>query len=404
MHTQPKISTPLAVLLVLAVVLMAANLRAPIIALGPVVYFVQQDLGISASLMGLVTSLPVLCFALFSPLAPPLARRFGVDEVLIGALLLLLVGLGLRSLWLSAAGLLLGTVLLSMAIAMGNVLLPGVVKLNFPLRVGLMTGLFSAVMSLSAGLASGVAVPLAQRQGWPLALGVWAWVALPTLAVWLAVRFYRGRQTLRIPHSATAAPVPVRVWRSRLAWSISLFMGLQSLMYYTLASWLPAILISKGITPTDAGWYGSILQWVGLPAVFAVTMLAEKMANQQPLALTMALVNFIGVLGIWWLPGGWMWLCVALVGVGAAGVFSLSLMFFNLRTDNAIEAARLSAMAQSVGYLVAVAGPLGAGVLFDLTHSWHAPLAVLSLLLLLKCGFGWYSAQPLTLRQSQQNL
>lgn len=403
MHTQPKISTPLAVLLVLAVVLLAANLRTPIIALGPVVYFVQQDLGISSSLLGLVSALPVLCFALFSPLAPPLARRFGVDEVLIGALVVLLGGIALRALWPTEAGLLLGTVLLSMAIAMGNVLLPSVVKLNFPLRVGLMTGVFSAVMSLSAGLASGLAVPLAQRHGWPFALGVWGWITLLALAAWLAVRGLRGRQLLKATPVPGEAAVPVRVWRSKLAWSISLFMGLQSLMYYTLASWLPAILISKGITPTDAGWYGSIMQWVGLPAVFAVSVLAEKMANPQPLALTVALCNVVGVLGIWLLPGGWMWPCVVLVGVGASGVFSLSLMFFNLRTDNAAEAARLSAMAQSVGYLVAAAGPLGAGILFDLTRSWSTPLALLTLLLLLKCAFGWYSARPLTLRQSQQD-
>lgn len=401
MQSQSKMPAGLALLLMLAVVLLAANLRAPIIALGPVVYFVQQDLAISASLMGLVSTLPVLCFAAFSPLAPLLARRLGVEETLIMALLVLLVGVLLRSVWHSAAGLLLGTVLLSMAIAMGNVLLPSVVKLNFPLRVGLMTGVFSAVMSLTAGLASGVAVPLAQSGGWPLALGIWAVVALLALAVWLAVRLWRGHRPLPDVPSGEANRVPVRVWRSRLGWSISLFMGLQSLMYYTMASWLPAILISKGISPTDAGWYGSILQWVGLPAVFAVSMLAEKMTNQQSLALVVAMCNVLGVLGIWLMPGTWAWLSVALVGVGAAGVFSLSLMFFHLRTDNTTEAARLSAMAQSVGYLVAAAGPLGAGVLFDLTRSWHVALGLLVLLMLLKCGFGWYSAQPRTLRQSQ---
>lgn len=388
-------------MLVAAVMLLAANLRTPIIVLGPVVYFVQQDLGVSSSLMGLVTTLPVLCFALFAPLAPPLARRFGIEEVLIGALLILLAGVLLRSLWPVVSGLLLGTVLLSLGIAMGNVLLPSVVKLNFPLRVGLMTGAFSAVMSLTAGLASGVAVPLAQRQGWPLALGMWALLTLLTLVVWLAVRLWRGRR-LATPPAAPGMPLPVRVWRSKLAWSISLFMGLQSLMYYTLASWLPAILIDKGISPTQAGWYGSVLQWVGLPAVFAVSMLAERLRNQQALALTVALCNLFGVLGIWLLPSAWAWLCVMLTGVGAAGVFSLCLMFFNLRTDSMTEAARLSAMAQAVGYLVAALGPVAAGMLFDLSRSWDVPLALLSLLLLLKCVFGWHCARPITLRQSQR--
>ncbi|WP_082783669.1 MFS transporter [Snodgrassella sp. CFCC 13594] len=389
--------------LALAVLLFAVNLRAPIVGLGPLVFFIEHDLHINTAVMGLLTTLPVLCFAVFSPTAPTLARRFGIEIVLIWALMALLVGLQIRAHFLSLNGLLLGTLLLSMGITMGNVLLPIVVKIGFPLRVGWMIGGFSAVMSLAAGLASGVAVPMAQKSGWPTALGVWFWPTLLALVAWLVVRLVSGRLNPSLPavQSAKLARNSVPVWCSPIAWAISFYMGLQSLLYYTLAAWLPAILVSKGVAPSEAGWYGSVLQWVALPCLFVVGALAEK-CSQQRLALAMALCCVLGVSGLITLPLPWLIWCTALLGIGAAGVFVLSLVFFNVRTDSAGEAVRLSAMAQTVGYLVAALGPWGAGWLYQHVHSWQWPLAVLMGLSLVMCVCGWFGGQPLTLQQWRQ--
>lgn len=395
--------------LAIAILLMGANLRAPIIMLGSLVHLVQSDLHISATLMGMVTTTPVLCFAVFSPFVPWFARRFGITQALIGALAAMCIGIVLRSMWPSINGLFAGTVLLSLGISMGNVLLPSVVKMGFPLRMGLMTGCFSAVMSLCSGLASGLAIPLAQWRGWQVSLIFSLILSLFALVSWVVVRVVCGGFQSKSNvdsagtqgRSAEADAVVVRIWRSPLAWSISLYMGLQSMMYYTLASWLPAILIDKGISAAGAGWYSSILQWVGLPMSFLMSSIIAHFKNQRIPALMASLCCVGGVLGVAVLPLSLMWLSVSLVSIGASSVFVLSLMFFNLRTDTPAEAARLSAMAQSVGYFVAAVGPVGAGWLFDLTRHWNVALTVLVVLLVLECGFGWYSAQATTLRRMQ---
>ncbi|MCP2040069.1 CP family cyanate transporter-like MFS transporter [Neisseria sp. HSC-16F19] len=384
------------VLLALAVLLLAANQRAPIVAVGPLAPLIQADLQLGSTLMGWVTSLPVLCFALFAPAAPWLARRFGVQKVLAGAAALLLAGIVLRTAYAHAAVLLAGTLVLSLGITLANILQPSVVKRYFPLRVGLMTALFSAVMSLVAGTASAVSVPLAERYDWAAALWLWAFPALLALLVWLWV--LRGSEAAA-PAPATAA-VDLPLWRLPLAWSISVFMGSQSLVYYMMAAWLPAMVVSKGVPLVEAGWYGLVFQWVSIPVSFAVGMLAERMRKQTVLAVGASLCGITGVLGLWFLPTGWATLCVVLMGASTAGAFALSLMFFSLRTDTPAEAGRLSAMAQTVGYLLAAVGPAGAGWLLDASGSWLWPLGLLAGVLLIQCACGWHSAQPHTLRQS----
>ena len=384
-------------LLALAALLLAANQRAPIVAVGSLAPLIQADLQLGSTLMGWVTSLPVLCFALFAPAAPWLARRWGVKKVLAGAAALLLAGIVLRTVYAHAAVLLAGTLVLSLGITLANILQPSIVKRYFPLRVGLMTALFSAVMSLVAGTASAVSVPLAARYDWAAALWLWAFPALLALLVWLWV--LRGSE-VAAPAPAAATAVDLPLWRLPLAWSISLFMGTQSLLYYMMAAWLPGILVSKGVPLADAGWYGLVFQWVSIPVSFAVGMLAERMRRQTVLAVGASLCGIVGVLGLWFLPAAWVTLCVVLMGASTAGAFALSLMFFSLRTDTPAEAASVSAMAQTVGYLLASVGPAGAGWLLDASGSWFWPLGLLGGVLLIQCACGWHSAQPHTLRQS----
>lgn len=384
--------------LVAAVMLLAVNLRAPIIAVGPLAAFIQNDLHINSTMMGVIAALPVLSFAAFSPFAAGLGKRFGMEEVLIGALAVLACGILLRTAGDSLVYMLTGTVMLSAGIAMGNVLLSGIIKRSLPLSVGRVTSFYSVTMGLAAGIAAAVAIPLAQSQGWRAALNIWLWPALAALALWLYMRKRNGH----IATPVAAGQTKVKLWHSGLAWMISLMMGLQSLFYYTFSTWLPLILMSKGIAPSETGYYLLTLQLAGLPAVFITAALAAKVKkeHQQWLALCLCGMNVITTLALWLLSGGLLF-WVGMIGVGASATFTLCLLFFVARTDTAEEAAGLSGMAQSVGYLVAALGPIGAGWLFDLTRSWSAPLAVMSILMAVKTFLGWYCARPVTLRQSQ---
>lgn len=388
---------PSGLVLALAVLLLAAGQRAPIVAVGPLAPMIQADLQLDSAVMGWVTSLPVLCFALFAPAAPRLARRWGAQKVLAGAAVLLLAGIVLRTAKADAAVLLAGTLVLSLGITLANILQPSVVKRHFPLRVGLMTALLSAVMSLVSGVASAVSVPLAERADWAAALSVWALPAFVAVAVWLWV-LRSGDKTL--PPAAAEGAADLPLWRLPLAWTISVFMGSQSLLYYIMAAWLPVILVSRGLPLAETGWYGLVFQWVSIPVSFAVGMLAERMRRQTVLAVGASLCGIAGVFGLWFLPPAWLTLCVVLMGGSAAGAFALSLMFFSLRTDTPAEAARLSAMSQTVGYLLAAVGPAGAGWLLDASGSWLWPLSLLGGVLLIQCACGWHSARPLTLRES----
>ena len=378
--------------LLFAIIALAANLRTPIVAVGPVVGFIREDLGVSGSFIGLVAALPMLAFALFSPLAARLARRFGMENVL------LVAGMILRSVLPSAVLLLAGTMVIGAAIAMGNVLLPALAKRSLPTRVGLVVGAVSATMSVSSMVAAAVAVPLAQWQNWRLSLGVWALLGLVALAAWLRIR---AQGVVSAADEPQAVAGGLNVWRSRAAWCISLFMGIQSVMFYSIVNFLPSVLVEKGMTPLAAGGYSSLLQAASLAGVLAVSARFGRSTHKQRFCLLASLLLLAGVAGVWLGTPGQMWLWVSLIGIGGSGVFSIVLMLFVLRTQSINESASLSGMAQSVGYLIAVLGPLGMGVLYDHLGSWSDAMAVLVALMLVECVLAWFAASPKTLAQSK---
>lgn len=383
--------------LLFAVVILTVNLRAPLVALGPVVGFIRQELGVSGALMGAVAALPMLAFALFSPLAAALSRRFGMENVLIGAIVLMAGGMLLRAAYPSAVLLLLGTLVLSAAIAMGNVLLPALAKRNLPARVGLVVGTLSATMSISSTLAAAVSVPLAQWQNWRWSLGVWTLFALVALPVWLSAR----RRLTDASAPVLTVSDGLNVWRSPTAWCISLFMGIQSLMFYSVVNFLPSVLAEKGMSALAAGSYGSLLQAASLVGGLSVSALFAKIRRKQLVCVAVTLCLAAGIAGIWLGSVRTAWLWVALTGAGASGAFSAALMLFALRTDSPQQAASLSGMAQSVGYLIAVCGPLGMGVLYDRLGSWSVSMGWLAALMALECVLAWFAARPKTLAQMQ---
>ena len=375
-----KPSTVQAGLLVVGIVIAAANLRGALTSVGPLVGEIRADTGISGGAAGLLTTLPLLCFAAFSLLAPALARRFGMKRVLTASLLLLAAGIALRSAP-PVAALFAGTIVLGLAIAVGNVLLPSLVKRDFPAHIGLLTGVYITVMNSGAALGSGVSVPLARQGdfGWRGALGVWALLALVATVVWLFL--LRGERSTDSPAAGTPAPREEHryggLWRSPLAWQVTLFMGLQSVVFYASIAWLPEVLQGDGLGAAQAGWMVSLMQFVGIPAALFAPILAGRRPSQRGFLAVAALLSSIGILGLLFSGGVATVLWVSLLGLGQGASISLALILFALRTADATEAAALSGMAQSVGYLLAAAGPFLFGVLHDLTQSWSLPLALL---------------------------
>lgn len=397
-QTPPLAAAPIRtgrVLLAIGIILIASNLRAAITSVGPLTGMIRADTGLSNVATSLLTALPLIAFALLSPLASGFARRFGSEAVLGLSLVLLAGGILLRSVP-SSLLLFAGTALLGAAIAIGNVLLPGVVKRYFPDKVGLMTGLYTTSMSVWAAIASGLSVPAAEKLGlgWRGSIGCWAVLAIAGLAAWLpqlrskAPRPDTGlhARSAALHGSGTApstsgrpqtAPKPVNIWRSRLAWQVCFFMGFQSLGFYVTIAWLPDMLSVRGLSPTSAGWMLSIMQFVSLPASFIVPVLAGRFAHQRGLVAAITVIYIAGYAGLLW--GGAMpaVLWIVLIGIAQGASISLALAFFGLRTSHAGQAAQLSGMAQSLGYLLAAVGPVMIGYVHDITHAWTVPLLIL---------------------------
>ncbi len=377
-------------LLFAGIILVAVNLRAGITSVGPLIGIIREDTGISNGLAGMLTTLPLIAFAILSPFAPGFARRFGMETTLLLSMIVLTFGIWIRSIS-SPWTLMLGTALLGMAIAVGNVLLPSLVKRDFPRNIGLMTGTYSMSMNMVAATASGVSIPLALQPqlGWQGSLVVWSTLSILAIIVWIIQR--RGAEPVSTISSSSRGK---NIMKSKLAWSITLFMGLQSLTFYVNVAWLPEILHSQGMDYAAAGWMLSILQFVSLPFSFIIPVLAGRRPNQRLLVLISAICMFSGYAGLLAGIQSMNLLWVILIGISGGTNFSLALMFFTLRTRTAEEAAALSGMAQSLGYLLAATGPILIGFLHDLTRGWDVPLMILAGVVVVLFIFGFGAAKP----------
>ena len=376
-HTSKKLKfTRNTWFLLIGIIFIASTLRSPLTSVGPLISSIRDSLAISNVLAGFLTTIPLLAFALISPFAPKIARRFGMELTLFISLILLTAGIIIRSLS-TAPNLLIGTFLIGLAIAFGNVLLPGLIKLNFPLHIGLITGIYSVAMNLSASIAAGVSVPLAHgtQFGWEGALGIWALLTFIALLVWLP-----QLKNKRLPNSVKMTVEKVKsppLWRSPLAWSVTFFMGFQSLIFYTTSAWMPEVLKTQGLSADSAGWMVSLLQFAQLPMTFIVPILAGKVKDQRWIVVGVAILYLLGYGGI--MVGGtalvplWM----IMIGIAGGAAFGLAMMFFTLRTRSPQEAANLSGMAQSFGYSLAAIGPVLFGLLHDFTSNWTIPMLII---------------------------
>jgi CP family cyanate transporter-like MFS transporter len=371
-------------------VLLAVNLRAAITGVSPLLDELQHSFGLSSAAMGVLTTLPVLCLGVFAAAAPPLARRLGAETTLVGALMLIAGGILVRLLP-AAIALFAGTALAGAGIAMANVLMPYVIKRAFPDRVGSMTGLAMMLMSGGAALAAGLAVPLDGMGGWRLPLAVWVVPALLAVAAWIPLA--RRTPTDATPHTAPAENGGESLLRSPLAWAITGFMGMQSLAFYVLMSWLPAVMKAQGFAAGTAGLMLSVMMTLGIPAGLVMPILAARMRDQRSLVIAVMALMGVGTAGLLLAPGaGWLW--VVVLGIATGSAFPLAFTLITLRSAGPRIAARLSGMAQTAGYLLAGAGPLAFGVLHSVTGGWNVPLTVLLVWLVPETVVALRAARP----------
>ncbi|KQV84202.1 MFS transporter [Rhizobium sp. Root1220] len=370
----PSNSSPMARLLLGAsLVLIAFNLRPVFSSASALLPEIRSELGLSTLGSSLLTTLPVVCLGAFSPLAPRLAQRIGAERTLLGVLFLLAIGTAMRGLS-SVPLLFLGTALAGACIAVGNVLLPGLVKRDFADRAALMTGFYTMALCAGAASAAGLTLPVERMLGGSMAgaLAIWALPALVVGLIWLPQVLSTRVQVKRSGFSVEG------LWRDRLAWQVTLFMGLQSALAYCVFGWLVPILRERGLDGVTAGAIVSVSVMVQAAACLVAPHIAVRGKDQRAINASLCGVAVVALLGLLFAPLSTVWVWAVLQGIGQGGLIAVAMTTIVLRSRDAHVAAHLSGMAQCVGYLLAATGPLVVGLIRGWTGSfaWCAVLFV----------------------------
>ncbi|MFE6618779.1 CynX/NimT family MFS transporter [Streptomyces sp. NPDC057740] len=388
-------------LVVLGIVLTALNLRPAITSLGALLEEVRDGLGMSGSVAGLLTSVPPLCFALFGVTAPRLARRFGPGAVVCAGMAAITAGLLLRPYVGSTAGFLAASALALMGIALSNVLMPVIVKRWFPDRVGSMTGLYSMALALGTASAAAVTVPMTEALGgsWQTGLAVWAGLAALAVLPWIPLVRDRhsdgehGRGGGAAPvvsaqekHARVQAPT-LRITRSRTAWALAVYFGLQATGAYITMGWMAQIFRDAGVHAGTAGLLLAVTMVMGVPLAFVIPRLATRLPHQGPIVLALGVCGLVGYAGLYLAPvtGSWAW--ALLLGVSNCS-FPLALTMVGMRARTSAGVAQLSGFAQSTGYLISIPGPLLVGVLYQHSGGWGLPIALMAGLMIPQMAVG----------------
>lgn len=376
------------VLALVTILLVAACLRPAITSMGPVLDEVGRDAGISHAGLGLLGALPLLMFALVSPWAGTAVRWRGAEQVIAWALLGLVVGIGVRS-WVDGWGLWLGTAVAGASIALANVVTPTLLKRDFA-KAAMATAVFTTTLSGAAALASGLSVPLADELGgWRGGLSAWALVPALVLPLWL-LRMRTTPDTVQ-PSSVDRQALRV-VLRSPVAWQVAFFFGLQSLVFYTLITWLPTIEQSAGTSDTEAGVHLLLLQLVGLPIGLVVGLVMERRTDQRVTAVCVSVPVVVAMTGLATAPHlALLWVIVGCTGTGSSLAVALALIL--QRTPTSAHTTALSGMAQSFGYLLAAAGPILAGEVAG-RAGWRVVLLGLAGIALAQTILAFWAARP----------
>ncbi|WP_231644825.1 CynX/NimT family MFS transporter [Sciscionella sediminilitoris] len=371
------------------IVLVTINLRPPITALGPLLGQVRADTGMSGTVASLLTSLPLLVFVVFSPLAPRIGARFGLERTLGAALLLLIAGFAVRSLP-STVALFAGTVLLGIAITAGNVLMPAWIKQRHSPRSGTMTGLYTASLNLGPAAAAGLTIPLQQATGlgWRATLALWAILAVAGLLAWLPqLRRNTGEAPKARPQSTP------KLWHLPLAWAVTLFFALLSLLFYTISAWLPTLFADAGMDRATAGGMVSVISIVGIPFALLAPILAARTKGQVWLTTLGTGLLAAGLLGVLLSPAHGTLAWMVILGAGQGVTTGICFALLLLRSPDTRHAAALAAMTQTVGYVLAALGPIAFGALHDATRAWTVPVLLLLVLVGVQCASGFLAGR-----------
>ncbi|MGA4799655.1 CynX/NimT family MFS transporter [Streptomyces lavendulocolor] len=376
-------------LLVVGLVLAALNLRPAITSLGALLEEVRTGLHMSGGVAGVLTSVPPLCFAVFGITAPRLARRFGPGAVVFAGMVAITAGLVLRPFAGGTVAFLAASALALMGIAVSNVLMPVIVKRYFPDRVGTMTGLYSMALALGTSLAAAATVPVtgALGGGWRAGLAVWAVLGAFAVVAWLPLVRRRGASATGTGAAAGAgsgagsgasgeAPA-LRITRSRTAWALGCFFGLQATGAYITMGWMPQIFRDAGVSAGTAGVLLAVTMVMGVPLAFVIPRLATRMKNQGPIVVALGLCGLTGYAGLHFAPAAGAWAWALLLGVSNCA-FPLALTMIGMRSRTGGGVVRLSAFAQSVGYLISIPGPTLVGTLYEHSGGWGTPLALMA--------------------------
>ncbi|MFI6062738.1 CynX/NimT family MFS transporter [Streptomyces sp. NPDC051286] len=385
-------------LVAVGLVLTALNLRPAITSLGALLEEVRDGLHMSGSVAGVLTSVPPLCFAAFGIMAPRLARRFGPGAVVCAGMAAITAGLLIRPLVGSTAGFLAASALALMGIAVSNVLMPVIVKRWFPDRVGSMTGLYSMALALGTSLAAAVTVPMTDALGgsWKAGLGIWAVLGAAAILPWIPL--VRDRQGTRGQPSVQQhqdAPA-LRITRSRTAWALACFFGLQATAAYITMGWMPQIFRDAGVSAGTAGVLLAVTMAMGVPLAFVIPRAAARMRNQGPIVVVLGTCGLIGYTGLYLAPAGGAWAWALLLGI-ANCAFPLALTMIGMRSRSGAGVVRLSAFAQSTGYLISIPGPLLVGVLYQHSGGWGLPIALMAGLMVPQMAAGILAGRDRTI-------
>lgn len=382
--TSSQESTAHRLLTLFGLLLVAFNLRPAITSVSSVLTEIGGDLGLASVGQGFLTTLPVLCLGLAAPLAPRLSRRYGPERAVLAVLVVLAIAILMRP-YIGVSGLFAGTAIAGGCIGVLNVLMPGLVKRDFPANVGLMTGLYTMSLNLGASLAAGVTEPLRMGLGndWRPALAFWLTPAVIAGIAWVA-------QMHTVQRPAAPSGGPRRVYRDPLAWQVTIFMGLQSSLAYVVFGWLPTILADRGMAPVFAGLALSISILIQVPTAVIVPAIGARMRDQRAVLALVVATTLIGLGGCVYAPISSIWVWIVILGLGQGGSFAMALTLLALRASDSETAAELSGMAQGLGYVVAAFGPLGVGLLHQAFGGWSAIGVLLGLIGIgaIVAGFG----------------
>ncbi|RAG86511.1 MFS transporter [Streptacidiphilus pinicola] len=376
------------------ILLVSLNMRASVSAISPLLGDVSTHYGLSATAGGLLTTIPVLMMGSVAPLAARLNRRVGAERVVALALLTLIAGIVVRVLP-GAWALFAGSMVLGAGIALLNVTMPGLVKRDFPERAAAMTGVYTTSMIVGATLAAALSVPLEHAfGGWAGSMASWSVLAAFAFLAWLP----QLRSAKRPAPAASATTSKVAgLWKHPLAWQLAVFMGIQSLLSYTLIAWLPTILTTQGMARGTAGAVFAVSSLVQIPAAFFIPLTAGRTNNQRVLVALMVGSMATGVAGLLVAPTAAAWVWAILIGVAQGGGFGLAMAMIVLRSGSAQVASQLSGMSQLVGYFIAAAGPVGFGAAHQATGGWALPLGILLACCALGLGAGLGAGRKLVL-------